>query len=71
MKARPEDDPNATQGEGAASSVPSRLIDLPFTLGMGAFFVQCSHWCSESGSRSGLDLRALSRYAEGRRGGHV
>jgi len=40
MKARPEDDPNATQGEGAGvvGSFPGSSI-FPFTLGMGAFFV--------------------------------
>ena len=39
MKARPEDDPQGTQGEGAGviGSFPGSSI-FPFTLGMGAFF---------------------------------
>jgi hypothetical protein len=40
MKARPEDDPTATQasGAGVVGAFPGTSI-WPFTLGMGAFFV--------------------------------
>jgi predicted lysophospholipase L1 biosynthesis ABC-type transport system permease subunit len=75
MKARPEDNPNATQAEGAGvvGSFPATSI-WPFTLGMAAFFVVLSLvfgiWLLVPGL--GLAVWAiLGGTAEGRRGGHV
>ena len=73
MKSRPEDDPNATQAEGAGfiGTFPGTSI-WPFTLGMGAFFVVLSLvfgiWFLVPGL--GLVVWALfGGTAEGRRGG--
>ena len=75
MKARPEDNPNATQAEGAGvvGSFPGTSI-WPFTLGMAAFFVVLSLvfgiWLLVPGL--GLAVWAIiGGTAEGRRGGHV
>jgi hypothetical protein len=75
MKARPEDDPNATQagGAGVVGSFPGTSI-FPFTLGMGAFFVVLALvfgiWFLVPGI--GLFVWALlGGTAEGRRGGNV
>ena len=73
MKARPEDDPNATQqsGAGVVGTFPGTSI-WPFTLGMGAFFVVLALvfgiWFLVPGL--GLAVWALlGGTAEGRRGG--
>ena len=73
MRARPEDDPNATQGQGAGfvGTFPGTSI-WPFTLGMGAFFVVLALvfgiWFLVPGL--GLVVWALlGGTAEGRRGG--
>ncbi len=73
MRARPEDDPNATQAQGAGvvGAFPGTSI-WPFTLGMGAFFVVLALvfgiWFLVPGL--GLVVWALfGGTAEGRRGG--
>ena len=73
MRARPEDDPNATQAQGAGvvGAFPGTSI-WPFTLGMGAFFVVLALvfgiWLLVPGL--GLVVWALfGGTAEGRRGG--
>lgn len=75
MKARPEDDPNSTQSEGAGvvGSFPSTSI-FPFMLGMGAFFVVLALVFGIWFLVPGLALAVwafLGATAEGRRGGHV
>ena len=75
MKARPEDDPNATQagGAGVVGSFPGTSI-CPFTLGMGAFFVVLALVFGIWFLVPGLALSVwaiLGGTAEGRRGGHV
>lgn len=75
MKARPEDDPQATQtqGAGVVGSFPSTSI-FPFTLGMGAFFVVLALVFGIWFLVPGLGLAAwaiLGATSEGRRGGHV
>ena len=75
MKARPEDDPQATQSEGAGvvGSFPGSSI-FPFTLGMGAFFVVLALVFGIWFLVPGLGLAGwavLGATAEGRRGGHV
>ncbi|MGH9019881.1 MAG: aa3-type cytochrome oxidase subunit IV [Acidimicrobiales bacterium] len=73
MKPRPEDDPHATQAQGAGvvGAFPSTSI-WPFTLGMGAFFCVLALvfglWFLVPGL--GLVVWALfGGTAEGRRGG--
>jgi hypothetical protein len=73
MKVRPEDDPSATQAQGAGfvGTFPGTSI-WPFTLGMGAFFVVLALvfgiWFLVPGL--GLVVWALfGGTAEGRRGG--
>ena len=75
MKARPEDDPQATQAQGAGvvGSFPGTSI-WPFTLGMGAFFVVLALVFGIWFLVPGLALVAwalVGGTAEGRRGGHV
>jgi uncharacterized membrane protein len=75
MKARPEDDPNSTQSEGAGvvGSFPSTSI-FPFMLGIGAFFVVLALVFGIWFLVPGLALAVwafLGATAEGRRGGHV
>ena len=74
MKPRPEDNPRATQSQGAGvvGTVPGSSI-FPFVMGMGAFFVVLALvfgiWLLVPGL--GLVLWALlGGTAEGRRGGH-
>ena len=75
MKARPEDNPNATQAEGAGvvGSFPGTSI-WPFTMGMAAFFVVLSLvfgiWLLVPGLALAV-WAVLGGTAEGRRGGHV
>jgi len=75
MKARPEDNPNATQAEGAGvvGSFPGTSI-WPFTLGMAAFLVVLSLvfgiWLLVPGIFLAV-WAVLGGAAEGRRGGHV
>ncbi len=75
MKARPEDDANATQSEGAGvvGSFPGTSI-WPFMLGMGAFFVVLALvfgiWFLVPGLALAL-WAMLGGTAEGRRGGKV
>jgi uncharacterized membrane protein len=73
MKARPEDNPQATQtqGAGVVGAFPGSSI-FPFVMGMGAFFVVLALvfgiWLLVPGL--GLVLWALlGGTAEGRRGG--
>ncbi len=75
MKARPEDDPNATQAQGAGvvGAFPGTSI-WPFTLGMGSFFTVLALvfgiWLLVPGL--GLVVWALfGGVAESRRGGKV
>ncbi|MDE3009112.1 MAG: cytochrome c oxidase subunit 4, partial [Acidobacteriota bacterium] len=75
MKPRPEDDPNATQADGAGvvGSFPGTSI-WPFTLGMGAFSCVLALvfgiWLLVPGL--GLVIWAMfGGTSEGRRGGHV
>ena len=73
MKARPEDDPNATQAEGAGfiGTFPGTSI-WPFTLGMGAFFVVLALVFGIWFLVPGLGLAVWALFggtAEGRRGG--
>ena len=75
MKARPEDDPQATQtqGAGVVGAFPGTSI-WPFTLGMGAFFVVLALVFGIWFLVPGLGLVAwatLGGTAEGRRGGRV
>ncbi len=75
MKARPEDDPYATQagGAGVVGSFPGTSI-WPFTLGMGAFFIVLALVFGIWFMVPGLVLvgwAALGGTAEGRRGGKV
>ncbi len=75
MKARPEDDPYATQsgGAGVIGSFPGTSI-WPFTLGMGAFLVVLALVFGIWFLIPGLGLvgwAALGGTAEGRRGGKV
>ena len=75
MKARPEDDPNATQTQGAGviGSFPGTSI-FPLTLGIGAFFVVMALVFGIWFLVPGLALAAwalLGATSEGRRGGHV
>jgi hypothetical protein len=74
MKARPEDNPHATQEEGAGfiATFPGTSI-WPFTLGMGAFFVVLSLVFGIWFLVPGLGLAVWALFggtAEGRRGGH-
>jgi len=73
MRARPEDDPNATQAQGAGvvGAFPGTSI-WPFTLGMGAFFVVLALVFGIWFLVPGLGLVAWALFggtAEGRRGG--
>ena len=75
MKSRPEDDPQATQAQGAGvvGAFPGTSI-WPFTLGMGAFFsvlaLVFGIWFLVPGL--GLVFWAIiGGTSEGRRGGHV
>jgi hypothetical protein len=75
MRARPEDDPYATQsgGAGVVGSFPGTSI-WPFTLGMGAFFVVLALVFGIWFLVPGLALAGwavLGGTAEGRRGGKV
>ncbi len=75
MPVRPEDDPYATQAQGAGvvGSFPGTSI-WPFVLGMGAFFVVLALVFGIWFLVPGLALvtwAALGGTAEGRRGGHV
>jgi hypothetical protein len=73
MKPRTEDDPNATQAEGAGfiATFPGTSI-WPFTLGMGAFFVVLALVFGIWFLVPGLFLVGWALFggtAEGRRGG--
>jgi hypothetical protein len=75
MKMRPEDNPHATQAEGAGvvGSFPGTSI-WPFTLAMGAFFVVLALVFGIWFLVPGLALAVwalLGGTAEGRRGGNV
>ncbi len=75
MKARPEDNPNATQAQGAGvvGAFPGTSI-WPFTMGMGAFFVVLALvfgiWFLGPGLARGV-WALCGGTAEGRRGGRV
>jgi hypothetical protein len=73
MKPRAEDNPNATQAQGAGvvGAFPSTSI-WPFTMGMGAFFVVLALVFGIWFLIPGLGLVAWALFggtAEGRRGG--
>ena len=73
MRARPEDDPNATQasGAGVVGAFPGTSI-WPFTLGMGAFFTVLALVFGIWLLVPGLFLVTWALFggtAEGRRGG--
>ena len=73
MKQRPEDDPYATQAQGAGvvGTFPGTSI-WPFTLGMGAFFVVLALVFGIWFLVPGLGLAVWALFggtAEGRRGG--
>ena len=75
MKARPEDDPQATpaQGAGVVGAFPGTSI-WPFTLGMGAFFSVLALVFGIWFLVPGLGLvfwAVIGGTSEGRRGGHV
>ena len=75
MKARPEDDPQATpaQGAGVVGAFPGTSI-WPFTLGMGAFFSVLALVFGIWFLVPGLGLvfwAVLGGTSEGRRGGRV
>ena len=75
MKARPEDDPQATQAQGAGvvGAFPGTSI-WPFTLGMGAFFSVLALVFGIWFLVPGLGLvfwAVIGGTSEGRRGGHV
>jgi hypothetical protein len=75
MKARPEDDPQGTQAEGAGvvGSFPGSSI-FPFVLGMGAFLTVLALVFGIWFLVPGLALAGwavLGATSEGRRGGHV
>ncbi|HQT99694.1 MAG TPA: cytochrome c oxidase subunit 4 [Acidimicrobiales bacterium] len=75
MAPRPEDNPNATQQEGAGvvGSFPGTSI-WPFTLGMGAFFCVLALVFGVWLLVPGLGLVVWAMFggtSEGRRGGHV
>ncbi|HEV3268460.1 MAG TPA: cytochrome c oxidase subunit 4 [Acidimicrobiales bacterium] len=73
MRARPEDDPHATQAQGAGvvGAFPGTSI-WPFTLGMGAFFLVLALVFGIWFLIPGLGLVVWALFggtAEGRRGG--
>ncbi len=75
MRARPEDDPNATaaQGAGVVGTFPGTSI-WPFTLGMGAFFTVLALVFGIWLLIPGLGLvgwAAIGGVSESRRGGRV